>query len=196
MAHDPLNTDSPVRTFLAIPLAGPFGMDIERIIRKMSTVTENIKWIRPEQVHLTLHFFGTIHPEKIETIRETLAPIAAGTGPLVLGINEIGCFPNPIRPKIIWLGITGDITRLQTLHQSIETNLEQQGFPCEERHFKPHATIGRVRSNRAVKFPATVPSPPASPELRRFDHMILYQSRLLSDGPRYEPLETFLFAAQ
>ncbi len=194
MAGNSLNASAFLRTFLAVPLAHAFSREITHVLQALKPKTDAVKWVRPEQVHLTLHFFGSIPQNDVTNIRNLLTPITAQTPALALRIDGLGFFPAPERPKVIWLGLAGDLTRLATLRQEIESALAGGGFPCESREFKPHVTIGRVREGGSIRMSLREMNPDITTGLEPFDRLILYQSHLTPDGPRYEPLETFLLS--
>ncbi len=187
MANDPL-----IRTFLALPLAG-FLPEIKKYLDFLQNQPTQIKWVRPEQVHITLHFFGPTSAEMLTKIKNSIAPLIKKLAPFQLGLKGIGFFPDSHRPRVVWIGLKGDSEKLEILQSNIERELKKTGFPLEGRAFKAHATLGRINNPQAAKdlqfsdFPETA--------LKKFDGIILYRSHLNSHDqqPKYEILETFIF---
>jgi 2'-5' RNA ligase len=109
-----------------------------------------IRWTRQEQIHLTLHFLGTIEAGRISEIETTLNEACRGHCVHIVRVAGLGCFPNPSRAKVIWAGLAGDLRAIQSLKESIDTHLAACGCPGEERSFQPHLTIGRVSNLNAA----------------------------------------------
>jgi RNA 2',3'-cyclic 3'-phosphodiesterase len=103
------------------------------------------KWIDPDSIHLTLVFLGNVDINKIESITQSMKKAAQTTPPFNLALDELGAFPDLRRAQVVWVGLQGDLEVLQTLQKRIETNLVPLGFPPENRAFKPHLTLARVR---------------------------------------------------
>lgn len=181
-----------LRTFLALPLGELFVQEIDQFLEQTrSQERKEIRWVSPSQIHVTLHFFGPTAKEEIEKIRDAASTAAAGCPPLNVCLEELGCFPSPERPRVIWMGVGGHAERLVELQSEIENNLSDAGFPVESRTFIPHATIGRVKKEGGrislpwdrLKFEKT--------ELKTLDRIVLFQSLLSPQGACYEALETF-----
>lgn len=177
------------RTFLALPLAEAFSEEITAVHDQLRGKIEGVKWVEPKHVHLTLHFFGNLTAEEIEYIKDIMRRRTEDFSALDLGLDGIGCFPNHHRPRVIWIGITGDVASLVTMQRRIQKRLARAKFPVEERDFRPHATIGRVRKD--TRPPPFEPFSFPPTRLKRIDHLILFRSHLSSSGPCYEPLEIF-----
>lgn len=180
------------RVFLAVPLAEYFLSEIRLLLDQIRQV-KGIKWEPPEKVHITLHFFGPTEDSSLKPIRQAVIEITQQVVPFDLSINGIGFFPNPRRPRIIWLGIGGQTARLIALQGELEQRLQEQGFASENRSFHPHATMGRVKEGGvSVASLQQFSFPPTS--LRLIDRIVLYQSHLEASGSQYEILETFYFS--
>jgi 2'-5' RNA ligase len=104
-----------------------------------------VRWTRPDQLHLTLRFLGNVAVEQVEALKAALTPASAVTGPLQLALAGLGCFPSPQRPSVIWLGLEGDVQGLARLQARIEGDIGEFGSHSEDRAFKAHLTIGRVK---------------------------------------------------
>jgi 2'-5' RNA ligase len=109
-----------------------------------------VGWVRSEGMHLTLKFLGELSPPQLDEIKTILGRDAEGTGSLKIAVRGVGVFPNPKNPRVIWLGIDPEDNRLLQLQERIDHGLEPLGFRPEERKFRPHLTLGRVRSSRGL----------------------------------------------
>lgn len=140
----------PIRAFIAIELPDSVKAAISRIqadVRRGEHAS--VKWVNPDGVHLTLKFLGNIDPELIPDIGRAMSQAAAGLGPVRLELSRVGAFPNLRAPRVVWVGLEGDISTLQVLYKQIEDRLAELGFPPEGRAFSPHLTLGRVRQGAA-----------------------------------------------
>lgn len=140
-----------IRTFLAIDLPEEIKVQIENVQNRLKTAVKGIRWTRPEGIHLTLKFFGNISENQIYDISSVVEKNTVNVRPFTLNVSMLGTFPNPKRPRVLWLGIGGSVERLLYLQREIEKDLESIGFQRENRAFKAHLTLGRVKSPKNVK---------------------------------------------
>jgi RNA 2',3'-cyclic 3'-phosphodiesterase len=105
----------------------------------------SVRWVRPELIHLTLRFLGETAVAQLPAISAALDEVGRQTGPLALRLGPVDCFPNCKRPRVIWVGLEGDLRALATLQQRVETALVPLGWAAEKRPFQPHLTLGRVK---------------------------------------------------
>lgn len=140
-----------IRAFLAIDppeeVLRQIGAHQERLRRRIQGV---ISWVRPRGIHLTLKFFGDIAPADVERISRAVEPLVAGTSPIHIEVRTMGVFPDSNRPRVLWMGMEGDIHHLTVLQKSVEGTLEAEGFPREARPFRPHLTLGRIKTPRGL----------------------------------------------
>ena len=140
-----------IRAFLAIDPPDEVRQSLGRIQDRLKkTVDGPVRWAAPAGIHLTLKFFGDILPEDVARISEAVAADVAGIGPLSLEIKTLGVFPDSRRPRIIWLGTTGDADRLQMLQGKLDRSFGKLGFPQEDRPFRPHWTLARIKTPTGV----------------------------------------------
>ena len=140
-----------IRAFLALD---PPPDVLDRIAGIQAALKRDIRgalsWVRPEGIHLTLKFFANIAEGDLETVSETVAGQTGGVRPLHLEARGLGVFPGLRRPRIIWIGIGGEVSRLAALQQAIDGGLETRGFPREGRPFRAHLTLARIRSPQGL----------------------------------------------
>ncbi len=140
--------EKPKRVFLAIELPEDVKNQIIAVQDKLKILLKGIRWTRPEGIHLTLKFFGDIYEKEIVPISEIITENTKSAETISLNGGEIGVFPNLGRPRVLWLGLNGDIERLSILQEAIDIDLEVYGYKKERRKFSPHLTLGRVKSFR------------------------------------------------
>ncbi len=191
MAEDPLKQTA-ARVFLAIPLHEIFHLEIDRILEPLRRKVPGVSWGRTEQIHLTLHFFGSLPAADIDRIDASMKKIAACFSSLELTLKGIGGFPSLKRPDTLWLEVGNKEDRLLSLQKAIQKEVRTLGFKVESCSFRPHATIGRVQKRSGDRIPFLGGVPFKFPTDRKMaDHFVLYQSRCLPEGARYEILKTY-----
>lgn len=106
-----------------------------------------LRWVRPEGIHLTLQFLGDVERGRVDELNDALVRAAADRRRIALAIDGLGCFPNPRRPRVLWLGVGGEVAKLRLLQQAVEAETKTLGFQPEGRDFSPHLTLARVQRN-------------------------------------------------
>jgi 2'-5' RNA ligase len=148
----------------------------------------DVRWVDPAQLHLTLQFLGQVPDPQVVEIAARLATVAAGTPAIDLAAAGLGAFPTPRRARVVWAGVTVGVAELAELAKDIGTALAPLGFPPEERPFRAHTTLGRVRSPRGLGRLASALERAASLQFGSWTarELVLYQSRLRPTGALYE----------
>lgn len=135
-----------IRSFIAIELPAPVKAALAQLeTRLKSPQITFVKWVDVEGIHITLKFLGNMPADRIEPITETIKKAAVGIPPFRLELDEPGAFPSTRSPRVVWVGLKGELNCLIDLQQRIEKALIPLGFPAESRAFSPHLTLGRVR---------------------------------------------------
>jgi 2'-5' RNA ligase len=148
----------------------------------------DVRWVDPENVHLTLCFLGNAPEERVEEVKRAVAAAAAASRPLVLEVRGAGGFPNARRPRVIWAGLSGDVDPLAPLVADLRARLAPLGFPPEDRPFSPHLTLGRSRNGAPGLAGALAALSDAEGASWRAAELVLFRSHLSPSGPRYEAL--------
>lgn len=104
-----------------------------------------MRWVRPESVHLTLKFLGDLPVDAIPTIHQTLQQAAEGAAAFRVVVRGLGCFPNAIRPRVLWMGLDDPQRELLQLQRNIEATLTGLEVSVDKRLFRPHLTLARTR---------------------------------------------------
>jgi 2'-5' RNA ligase len=178
-----------VRSFLAIPLPAEIVERTQKLLRQLSPALPQVRWCRPEAMHLTLRFFGEIPEESLENIGEVMLSVVRFHPPFQVTIAGVGAFPSAARPRVIWLGIR-EGEPLMALQAALAQSLEKAGLPREDRPFSPHLTLGRCRES--------VPAARAILEKHRetvcgtlqVERIVLFESRLQPSGAVHLPRKT------
>ncbi len=134
-----------IRAFIAIDMPDDVTAALNRLQQELKSLRLNVRWVRPENIHLTLKFLGDIKPADIETIGEAMADAVEGRPPFMLTLSGIGFFPGVNRPRVIWVGLGGETRHLTDLQTHLADRLAAVGFPREKRSYQAHLTLGRIR---------------------------------------------------
>lgn len=146
-----MTDEKKIRSFLAFDPPEEVLREIASIQDRLRKLIQgDIRWVRPERIHLTLKFFGELSGDDVANIATVVGKAAEGERPFSLAVGGVGVFPDPHRPRVLWLGMNGDVKRLQVFQKGIEQALLQIGFPREERPFRPHLTLGRIRTSKGL----------------------------------------------
>jgi 2'-5' RNA ligase len=108
-------------------------------------------------------------------------------------LEELGAFPNQQRPRVIWIGLQGDVDPLLELQRNLDHQFQSIGFPMEDRPFRAHLTLGRVKTSKGpIGLPQAVSEIKVTGEFRA-DSLVLFRSELTPKGAHYTKLATFMF---
>lgn len=178
-----------MRTFIAIDLSGEDKEKLTHLQADLRKSDADVKWVNPENIHLTLKFLGEISEQQVNQVKEALDKITPGFKPFEMSLSGLGAFPKLDYPRVIWIGIEKGKKETEEIAKKIEDELSKLGFPKEERPFTAHLTIGRVRSGKNKEALKEKVLSAHSSELSQFVSCItLYQSKLTPNGPIYTPL--------
>jgi 2'-5' RNA ligase len=109
-----------------------------------------IRWTRPGQIHLTLHFLGAVAADRLAEMESVLQAACEGDRRHAVRVAGLGCFPNANRPRILWAGLAGELRPLEALRKAVDDGFAAVGFAGEDRPFQAHLTIGRVSELNAA----------------------------------------------
>jgi 2'-5' RNA ligase len=185
-----------IRTFIAIMLDASLHGRLTEVVESLATSGASIKWVSPENTHITLKFLGNVDEARLPEIFAACRRAADGPIPFDIEMKTVGCFPDSRRPKVVWLGIGKGVEKVKELNQSIEAELESVGFSLEERAFRAHLTIGRVKGRQGIpgfchmledKSDVIIGS-------MRAEKISVMKSKTLPSGPVYTELEAIRLA--
>ncbi len=180
-----------VRAFIAVPMPEYVVSHLAMLQNEMkSSGFPKLKWVRPENIHLTLKFFGDIPVDSINRIGEVMAAVSKGVAPMTLTAGGLGVFPTIRRPRVIWTGLKGRIHELIEFQKRLDGNLEEIGFPGENRPFKAHLTLARIKHPVSPQLLIKAFDALGGLESRPYsaDRLILFKSVLKPGGAEYHPL--------
>ncbi|HOW10785.1 MAG: RNA 2',3'-cyclic phosphodiesterase [Bacteroidales bacterium] len=180
------------RLFIAIKIV-PEG-DLLRMISSVKAMVgdESIKWVDPCNVHITLAFLGDTGERKIKPLTRILPEVCTGHGRFEFSLSGTGVFKNYNDPRVIWVGINPK-EAITALNAKITCGLKSGGFLTEDRSFRPHLTIGRIRTIKDSERLKRVLETYRETEFQtiKASEVILYESILMQTGPLYKELAKF-----
>lgn len=188
-----------MRAFIAVEMSDDIKNILAQIESHLKYADADVKWVKPEIVHLTLKFLGEITDKKCEDVKSALDAIAKSTKPFELTLKDIGVFPGIEHPRIIWVGLDRGRVEMTELSGRIDESLSKIAFVKEDRPFSPHLTIGRVRSERNKdKLRNKISSASAGFQIpvvgsHVITSVVLFQSTLTPQGPIYTKLHEAKF---
>jgi len=139
---------SVVRAFIAVDLPPDIHDCINLVENKLQEQLGDvpIRWVVPENIHLTLKFLGDVSPSNIDVLKGILQSEASNYQPIVISIGGVGAYPKMRNPRVIWVGVEAP-AELSALQRGIDTHTSKVGYTPDRRRFSPHLTLGRVSRN-------------------------------------------------
>jgi 2'-5' RNA ligase len=186
-----------IRAFIAINIDRRIVQKISEAIIQLKRSIPEVRWVAPDNIHVTLKFLGDIEPTQIDPIANALEQALNLFPRFTINAKGLGVFPALRRPRVLWIGLEGN--QLVKLAAKVEAALEPLGFMPEARGFQPHLTIGRWRQSDGG-------SKNLMEELERWkshdygasqvEAVILFQSVLKPDGALHKPLRVIAIAKE
>lgn len=182
-----------VRTFIAVDISEGARRSVAELIRELEVHGAEVRWVRPESLHLTLKFLGEIEGSRLEDVFQGVEEAIRGLGPFVIALEGLGGFPGLASPRVLWVGVSKGADILRDLAERVEVGLERRGFPREGRPFSPHLTIGRVkrRSGKLRKLAEEMSKRTFGPEEVLVEEVKVMKSELRPSGAVYTSLGEF-----
>ena len=179
------------RVFCAIELDAEVQSRIQKHIERLRTSVPESRpgWNRSENIHLTIKFFGNVISSEVKRISSAASRTVSDFSSFKISIGETGVFPNSRHPRVLWIGVEDPTGRLSELQELFEKECAVEKFAKEDRPFRPHLTIARIRkpegagrlaeANSAFGFKAV--------ELT-VNELVVFRSELSSKGSKYTAL--------
>ncbi len=187
---------SSVRLFIAIEISQDVRAALAALLKEFRAMAPQVKWVRPENMHLTLKFLGETDSSKLTAMQAVLSAIRSSQ-PNTLHFRGLGFFPNAKRARVLWAGMEAS-PNLPALATEIDQAMHKLGFPLEDRPFTPHMTLARFQPPGLPPKLAAAAQESASREfgslIAREFHLI--ESKLKPAGAEYTTLRSFPFVAE
>jgi len=180
-----------LRTFISVTL--PNGIvSLSRMLKTTVKSTKDIvNWVNPGNIHLTLKFLGHTPHEATDEINNILNEVVVNHSVMELEIKGTGCFPKIESPRVLWLGVEGNVGRLQKFVADLNIRLEILGFQLDEKDYIPHITLARVKIPAKDTLDITnFMNTSFEPIKFNINRIRFMSSELFSNGPIYSILGT------
>ena len=178
-----------MRTFVAVNLSISTVRSIAEVQGELRSELKRsdakIRWVPPANMHQTIKFLGDVDVELTEGIGAALRKVAADIAPFRVEAMGVGAFPNPSKPRVIWVSIKDTTEGLARLAAATEAALSELGFPKEKRPFRTHVTLGRVKRGRCDLTEHAARLAERSFGVTTFEEVVLYESKLHRSGAEY-----------
>ena len=180
-----------MRTFIAIGLTQEIRDYLADIQQELKKCRADVKWVRPENIHLTLKFLGERDEKKIDKTKEAMEETAKAKTCFSVNLSSFGAFPKLDSPRIIWVGIDRGEKETKEIACDLEEKIARIGIPKEDKPFSSHITIARVKSplNRQALIQGLKTLPPCQNKEFLVTTITLYKSTLTPNGPVYAVLK-------
>ena len=183
-----------IRSFLAFELPEGIKKTVARISGEIRHSSLDARWVKPENIHLTVVFMGNIKSDDLGRLGAEVEDVCSGYGTFDIALKGMGCFPNWHRPRVLWMGLDGNLGRLSQFRDDLQKSLKAFGIKEERRRFKPHLTLARFRSTRKIgseleeilKAYEALESPSESVR-----ELFLFKSELKTGGAVYTKLKSW-----
>ncbi|MEN6519666.1 MAG: RNA 2',3'-cyclic phosphodiesterase [Armatimonadota bacterium] len=184
-----------IRTFVAVLISDSLKRRISLVQEEFKKVAPKVKWVANENYHITIKFLGGVRCDRIEAVLQAVGSAVEGIEPFDIEIGEAGAFPNPGRPKTVWVGVTSGCEMLAGIAGRVDEALEKLGFEKETRPFRSHITIGRVKDDCDAKELGPALKNAEIGQLGSFkvESVAVMKSDLRREGPVYSVVREIVF---
>jgi len=183
-----------MRLFVSIAVPAPIRDALAAFQSHLagSCTDSDIRWTRPDHIHLTLEFLGEVAPDRLPPLAETIRVACAPCSPLTLRLGPPGAFPHLQRPRILWVGVESLDRGLFVLQERLHSSIGSFAQSLEKRPFHPHLTLARVKhlaanAATALQHHLMAWTPPAQ-QPWDVNAVELMRSHLHAHGSNYERL--------
>jgi RNA 2',3'-cyclic 3'-phosphodiesterase len=184
--------DEVVRAFIAVEISDPVRQSLADLEAELKKTSARVGWVAPQNIHLTLVFLGEVFLGQVRKLGSALDSIAAETPVFSYEVAGAGAFGSPRSPRVLWVGVQESGTALATLQGRLAEAVRALGFHVEDRAFKPHLTLGRVRTRQGVDELTSVLQSANNTRYGSVEvcRLLLMQSHLEHQGVSYSVLHT------
>ena len=183
-----------IRTFIAIPVPESVFVLQGNLKNTIAKKTGKVRWVKRDQLHLTLKFVGDTPEESIDDVCGVMQKVSNQMTPFKIFIQGVGCFPKIERPRVMWVGLDGAIDKLNQLVTAVHDGLHPLGFPREEKEFHPHITMARAKyPQKKTPDISSFLNTTYDPIPFRIQKIQFISSELFPNGPVYTILGTHFF---
>ncbi|MGB8325235.1 MAG: RNA 2',3'-cyclic phosphodiesterase [Candidatus Acidiferrum sp.] len=185
-----------MRLFVAIQIPADVRAAFAVFLKDLAATAPRVKWVRAENLHVTLKFLGNTDPAKLLPLQKVLASVHSPE-PVTLDFHGLGFFPGEKRPRVFWAGLESS-PNLKSLAQDVDRAVHNLGYPMEDRPFAPHLTLARFNPPGMPPMLSSAAHENATRSFGSFTarEFHLIESKLKPTGAEYTTLHSFPFVAE
>ncbi|MEI6970668.1 MAG: RNA 2',3'-cyclic phosphodiesterase [bacterium] len=146
-AADQSNASDYLRAFIAIDTNAQIRQKLVHAQEELRRIDDGVRWVAPEHMHFTLAFLGNIPRGIVPAVATEMDATGSSSSAFLCDVAGLGFFGSRNSPRVIWAGVSS-VPALLAMQKRLCSGMETLGIPQEDRPFKPHLTLGRVRSIR------------------------------------------------
>ena len=181
-----------IRTFVSVPLPASLIEAVRHYQQPLAAFDSDVRWVSADNLHITLKFLGDVDESRVPGMSFALKAALASETSFSAAMEGSGTFPASGAPRVVWVGLSQGGSRLTRLAHRVDTALAGLGFPAESRPFRPHVTIGRVKTPRNIRpVLEALETDPFEGERFSVESVLLMKSVLTPAGPQYTVLNSF-----
>lgn len=183
-----------IRSFLAFEQPDAIRAPIREVSAALVKSRLDVRWVKPESIHLTVVFLGSVSVENLAAMERPLEETCGRFGPFQVWLKGLGCFPSGRNPRVLWVGLEGDIERMGRFRDEVQARVAPFGVREEKRPFRPHLTLGRFNRpprgdrelERILEGYGTLSTPACV-----LGELVLFKSELRRGGAVYTRLKSW-----
>jgi RNA 2',3'-cyclic 3'-phosphodiesterase len=179
------------RVFLAIEVPQEAKANVTKLNEDMTALGLDAKWVKPDNFHVNLRFFGDKTVEEIDNIKDIVNSFVKKQEPFEIKLRGLGVFPNQEHIRVSWIGVFSD--KLFSLQNELEDIFEEKGLNRSDKKYSPHLTLGRIKSPKNIELLIQMINKNKDVEFGTFQvkTIFLFESKLTPEGPIYNKLAEF-----
>ncbi len=180
-----------IRCFLALTIPRQAQAELAGMQKFLQNHEAKARWVKPDNIHLTLRFLGDRPAKKVEQIAAALPSFCPGFQPFKTTIEALNGFPNSKNPKVIWAGLSTGSEETLKIYQAVNDGLAHLGIPKEREEFIPHLTLARCKTPQESRLTASaIKKTGITPVHTEIISLVFYKSTLSSTGSIYEVIQS------
>jgi 2'-5' RNA ligase len=183
-----------IRVFIAIEIDSEIKNKLSEYLSKLKRTGADVKWVSPENIHLTLKFIGHIEKETIVNLNKIINDAVFSIEPFSVSIGNIGAFPSLNKPRVVFVCAQERGNNLPRIYEKLDKGAEQLGIKKESKKYVGHITLGRVKSQKNISKLKNVLDSGTECYFgcEKVTSLSLIQSKLTPTGPLYTRLNNFI----
>ncbi len=183
-----------IRSFLAFEIPPEIRDTLALIYNGLRETALNVRWVKQENIHITVIFMGNVDEKNIVPMAKVLEKACNKYAPFMIRIKGAGVFSNLRNPRVLWIGVDGDIKRMRYFRDRLQKDLKAFGIKEEKRRFTPHLTVGRFKRgfNQGAKLKELIEKyRDTESDEAMLKELVLFKSELRPEGAIYTKLNSW-----